>query len=120
MTFLKTSISLLFVLAMSCNTSKTITSNNENEMSTEDTNTEQKMIEAGFKKGTIIYSEEEGDCPYTIQIEENGNFFDPINLEESYKTGGLNVWVKYNGLRMMNRCIKANPVSIAEIQKRAE
>ena len=120
MTFLKTSLSLFLLLALACNSSKNTTSNNDNEMSSENNKTEQKMMEAGFKKGTIVFSEEEGDCPYTIQIEESGNFLDPINLEESYKAGGTEVWVKYNGLRRMNRCVKANPVSISEIQKRAE
>jgi len=119
MTFLKTTISLLFVFAIACNSSKNTTSN-DSEMASEKMKIEKKMMDAGFKKGTIVYSEEEGDCPYTIKIEESGNFLDPINLEESYKAGGTEVWVKYNGLRRMNRCVKANPVSIAEIQKRAE
>ena len=43
---------------------------------------------------------------------------DPINLEESMKKDGLKVWVTYQGLRMMNRCEKANPVSIVEIEMR--
>ena len=119
MTFLKTSISILFVFAIACNSSKNTTSN-DSEMSSENMKMEQKMMDAGFKKGTVVASKKEGDCPYTIQIDENENFVDPINLEEEYKTGGLEVWVKYNGLRRMNRCEKANPVSIAEIQKRAE
>lgn len=80
-----------------------------------------KMIDAGFLKGTIVVSQIKGDCPYTIQMDnDKANLLDPINLEESYMQDGVKIWFKYNGLRMMNRCEKANPVSIVEIQKRAE
>jgi hypothetical protein len=81
-----------------------------------------KMTSNGFKMGTIVTSEEEGDCAITIQLEDKDYqyFLDPINLEEGFKTNGEKVWVKFNGLRMANRCIKANPVSIVEIQKREE
>ena len=80
------------------------------------------MIEAGFIKGTIVTSKVEGDCPITIQVEgkEDAYFLDPINLEENYKKDGEKVWFKFEGLRRKNRCNKANPISIIEIQKRVE
>ncbi len=80
------------------------------------------MIEEGFIKGTIISSKIEGDCPITIQVEgkEGSYFLDPINLEDNYKNDGEKVWFKFAGLRRMNRCEKANPISIIEIQKRVE
>ena len=79
----------------------------------------EKMTDAGFTLGTIAASKEEGDCPYVIQSEINGTtvMYDPTNLEEMYKKDGMKVWYKYNGLKMMNRCEKASPIKIAEMQK---
>ena len=81
-----------------------------------------KMIEDGFKMGTIVASKAEGDCPFTIQMEgeDKPYFLDPINLDESFKKNGQKVWFTFNGLRMMNRCEKANPVSIVEMKKRED
>ncbi len=80
------------------------------------------MIEEGFIKGIIVTSKVEGDCPITIQVEgkEGSYFLDPINLEDNYKNDGEKIWFKFAGLRRMNRCEKANPISIIEIQKRVE
>ncbi len=77
-----------------------------------------KMMADGFTMGTIVASNIEGDCPYVISSEIDGNkvMYDPINLDDMYKKNGMKVWYKYNGLRMMNRCEKANPVNISEIQ----
>lgn len=84
------------------------------------TEEEMKMTEAGFMKGTIIYSSREGDCPYVIEVDDpNYNYMlDPVNLDENYKASGAKVWVKFAGMRMPNRCEKANPVNIIEIQTR--
>jgi hypothetical protein len=77
-----------------------------------------KMSEDGFKKATVIYSNSEGDCPYTISVEGETTLFDPINLDENFKTSQAKIWVKYHPLRMPNRCEKANPVEITEISER--
>ena len=71
----------------------------------------------GYLAGEVSVSKKEGDCPVTIKIPgKNGIYYlDPINLEEKYHINGLNVWFKYGGLRRMNRCQKANPVTINEI-----
>ena len=45
---------------------------------------------------------------------------DPINITEEFKKDGEKIWIKFGGLKMMNRCEKANPISIIEIQKRVE
>lgn len=78
-----------------------------------------KMMADGFTLGTVVASTVEGDCPYVISSEIDGNkvLYDPINLDDTYKKDGMKVWYKYNGLRMMNRCEKANPVSLSEIQE---
>lgn len=118
-----TTAAMALVFALSCSSSKTAKQSEEGtkdsiEMSASD----KSMIEAGFSLGTIEASTVEGDCPFTIKIDDEDTpyLLDPINLEEPYKVDGQQVWFKYSGLRMMNRCDKANPISIIEIQKREE
>lgn len=122
MILIKTMITLFTFIAISCSsTSKTTTAtDNENDMNKVTMN-EKKMMEAGFTRGTIVYSDEAGDCPYTIEVQINDNmtYFDPIDLDEKYKEDGIEVWFKYGPLRMMNRCEKANPVSIVEMINKA-
>lgn len=123
MTILKTSLGLLFLFAMACDTTKTATSENQpadTTMTTTDTSpTTKKMLAEGFIMGTIVASKEPGDCPYTIRVENDASYLlDPINLDEAYKKEGQKIWVKYAGLKMMNRCEKANPVNITDISRR--
>ena len=101
-----------------CNTTKSNV--NEEGASSSSIEEETKMTEAGFKKGTIVYSDEEGDCPYVIDVDDPDYDYmlDPINLDENYKADGVKIWFKFAGLRMPNRCEKANPINILEIQSR--
>lgn len=119
MTLLKFSFGFLFFFAIACNSSKE-TTKDTTEMNSVKQQDEQKMMDAGFKKGVVVYSNAEGDCPYTIKLEESDTYYDPINLEENYKTDGEKVWFQFNPLRRMNRCVKANPVYVSKIKKRAE
>lgn len=114
MFLIKKTLAILFmVLAFSCTCKKTvIEATNES-----DTVTEAKMLEAGFKKATVVASTLKGDCPYTLKVDGENNLFDPINLEETYKISGMQVWFTYHPLRMMNRCEKANPIEIVEMHK---
>ncbi len=119
MKFFKISLLLFSMLIISCNsTNKTASNNAENETQMETKN----MIEAGFMMGTIVHSDKEGDCPFTIQIEgvDGISFYDPINITEDFKKDGEKIWFKFTGLRMMNRCDKANPIRIEEILLRGE
>ena len=106
-------INVLFLLLfpiISCNTiDKAAFADNKTD--------EQVMIMKEYLAGEVSVSKKEGDCPVTIKIPgKNGIYYlDPINLEEKYHINGLNVWFKYGGLRRMNRCQKANPVTINEI-----
>ena len=106
----------------SCSANKKMNKETMEDKATESVKMEMnKMIEAGFTEGTIVASLAEGDCPFTIEVPgENAYFLDPINLEEEFKVNGQKIWFKYAGLRMMNRCEKANPVNLIEIQKREE
>lgn len=111
------SLSLLLILSItSCNTTNKATevkSNSEEKMD------KKEMIANGYLAGEISISTIEGDCPITIKIEgkEGTYYLDPIDLKEEFHTEGEKVWFKYAGLRRMNRCEKANPISITEIIK---
>ncbi|MEM0517928.1 MULTISPECIES: hypothetical protein [Aequorivita] len=120
--FLKIGIAIFSTLILSCGTTvkQTESTSTEETTSKEETVDPQKMIAAGYMLGTIIYSDKENDCPYTIQMPGDKMEFyylDPINLDETYKVDGLKVWVKFNGLRRMNRCDKATPAEITDIKK---
>lgn len=83
----------------------------------------QKMMEDGYLPGRIIYSDLADDCQYTIQLLEAGKEFyyvDPVNLPENFRRDNVTVWVKFKGLRRMNRCENASPVEIIEILNRDE
>ncbi len=124
--FLKIGLAIFSTLILSCGTTEKQTQTTSTTETTSETtsNTEtidpQKMMVAGYLLGTIIYSDKEGDCPYTIQMPGDKMEFyylDPINLEETYKKDGQKVWIKFNGLRRMNRCDKATPAEITDIKK---
>lgn len=121
MTLLK-SLAVIFSIAVisCCSGKKTATENSATETNNDITINTQKMMESGFSKASIVESKIEGDCPFTIKIEAGGMLLDPTNLDEGFKKHNEKIWVKYAGLRMMNRCEKANPVRIEAIQKRAE
>jgi uncharacterized protein YceK len=120
MRYLKTFLVLFAFMLLSGCTSKKTTADAMTD--TERTALNTKMMENGFKMGTIVASKVEGDCPYTIQlVDDNYSYYlDPINLDASFKKHGEKIWLKFAGLKMMNRCEKANPISIIEIQKREE
>jgi len=116
MKFLTISFLLFAILLFSCNsTNNSVSNTSKNKAQTDAKN----MTEEGFIKGTIVTSKIEGDCPIVIKIEgENGSYYlDPINLEDNFKKEGKKIWFKFGPLRRMNRCEKANPISIIEIQK---
>ena len=84
-----------------------------------DKNKDQEMIVQGYTKGTIQFSDKEGDCPYKIIVSTGNNsllYYDPTNLSERFKQDNAIVYFKFRGLRMMNRCAKATPVEITEME----
>ncbi len=127
--FLKIGLAFISALILSCGTTEkqtNTTAETTTTSTTTETNTDnekmdaKKMMAAGYLLGTIVYSDKEGDCPYTIQMPGDKMEFyylDPINLEESYKKDGQKVWIKFAGLRRMNRCDKATPAEITDIKK---
>ncbi|QNJ97310.1 hypothetical protein [Constantimarinum furrinae] len=121
MTLLKTFLLVISIGLTACCGSTKTTEGTANDNMNDNAMQDQKMVEAGFMKGVIVASTKEGDCPYTIKVIENNDYnyeLDPINMEKTYMKDGMEVWFKFTGLRMPNRCTKANPVSLTEIQKR--
>lgn len=98
----------------SCSSTKEAANKSRNEVTT--TIDQNALKEKGFSSGTIVYSDKEGDCEYTIAV-DTGATFDPINLADEYKEDGITVWFTFRGLRMANRCLSANPVEINEMVK---
>ena len=45
---------------------------------------------------------------------------DPINLDNFQYQELSKVWIKYNSLRMPNRCENSSPIQIIDIKKREE
>ncbi len=122
MKLLFTSMVTLTLVAFSCNSTKTTTKDKVTDSKTEVMDAK-KMAEDGFWEGTVVLSKAENDCPVTIKIEgkDGAYFLDPINMTEKYEgfiIDGTKVWIKYAGLRMMNRCDKASPVNIIDLQAR--
>ena len=77
-----------------------------------------KMLNEGYIKGTIVYSDKPDDCAYTIQLEGKDKvMYDPMNLEIDFQKHGEQVWFTFSPLRRMNRCIKANPIRLTDIKK---
>lgn len=118
---------LLFIATFSScltpkETSQTMETNSPSEIEAKKI-AAQKMMAEGYLPGRIIYSDLADDCEYTIQLkadEKEFYYVDPINLEQSFRRNNQTVWVKFNGLRRMNRCEKAAPVEITEIKNRDE
>jgi hypothetical protein len=67
--------------------------------------------DARYIEGVVVHSKEAGDCEYTIKT-ATGLMYDPINLDEKYQKDGAAIVFKFAGLRMPNRCTKANPIRI--------
>ena len=126
MTLLKSSLAILVLTIISCCTSsKSAGEESSNSLSKEELSiTAAKMMDSGYQRATVVVSTVEGDCPVTLQMDgDTTAFLDPINIydiDAAFRVHGTKVWVTYNGLRMMNRCVKANPISIVDMQKRAE
>ncbi len=130
MNLIKTSIFFICIVMASCNSSKS--SINDEQGNTEEitdktdmeatSKSDAEMAEEGYQKGIILAGKGKDACEYVIDIK--GGYVeqkvDPTNLDDIYKKDQALVWVKFRGLRMMNRCPEARPVEITEIQKRAK
>lgn len=101
------------ILIVACNGTKETVATKATENNMEQ---EKEMIAQGFTKGTIEYSREEGDCEYTIKLED-GRYFESSDLKDEFMKDSMTVWFSYRPLRRMSMCNKANPVAITEMKK---
>lgn len=122
MTLIKTLIiTFTVLLASNCSSSKKtmVTDPTSENKTVANSSKDASMMEEGYLKGTIVASTTEGDCPYVIEVEgKEAYFLDPTNIESTYQKDGMKIWFTYRGLRMMNRCQKANPIELVDIEKR--
>lgn len=73
-------------------------------------------VQRVYDNNTNIDSKEEGACQWFLQlINESNRILDPVNLAEEFQKDNTQVWVKFSGMRRMNRCHKANPVWIQDM-----
>lgn len=104
-------IALISIMLSGCNSKK--------QAMQEENNRDEQMIAQGYFKGTIQFSDQEGDCPYKIIVSNGDNsliFYDPTNLGEAFKKDKAIVYFKFRGLRMMNRCDRASPIEVTEME----
>ena len=107
-------LAIIFGTAGSCKSSEKVTEDAK-QVGKDKTTEVATTLDARDVEGVIVYSKEEGDCEYTIKTTA-GVMYDPINLEDRYKKNGVAVIFKFAGLRMPNRCLKANPIRIEDIR----
>ena len=110
-------VTLFILLGVCCSSKKTSTDIAPKSQINPVKKTE--LISKGFTPGIIQESPKNEDCLFTILVSVQNKqpyFLDPINLDEAYKKNDLAVFFKYKALRMMNRCQRANPVEIEEMQ----
>ena len=113
-------VAIIFGTAGSCKTSEKVSDEATTEATEvvakdKSTTAATELLDEGYVEGTIIRSKQEGDCEFTIQTTE-GVLYDPTNLADMYKKNGTKVIFKFAGLRMPNRCVKANPIRIEDIR----
>lgn len=123
MLLIKSSLTFLSVLLIACSSTNKATSEEKNVTNTKEIEMKNsEMLAAGFTMAEVVESKVEGDCPFTLKMKNKDNvyYLDPINITDEFKKDGEKVWVKYSGLRRMNRCTKASPVTVLEMEKRIE
>lgn len=114
-------LAVVFCTAGACKSSENTTQEVTEEkevMTTSDKEVQYGVgIDDNTTLGTIVYSDKEGDCEYVIMTDD-GVMFDPQNMDKAFYKDGMKVEFTFTPLRMMNRCKKANPVSLVTIKAR--
>lgn len=72
------------------------------------------FMKEGYTSGIIVHSEEEGDCEWTIKLED-GRHYESMSMKEEFKKNDLKVYFKFIPQRRMSNCTKASPIEITEI-----
>ncbi|SEB98817.1 hypothetical protein SAMN04489761_2176 [Tenacibaculum sp. MAR_2009_124] len=120
--FFKISASAFLCVLMGCNSTKQVTSK-ENESSIKETTKE--LVDKGYVKAEFVDNSQSKakTCATMIKLVNNkqSEMLDPINMDDKYsELKNSKIWIKYTSLRMKNRCDEARPVNIVDIKKREE
>lgn len=113
--FAKSTIAYTVIIFLfSCNSSKGITDKDSNKESTE------SLIQEGYVRAVIIKNKANSGCPLTVSMENSKELLDPLEIKPEDFQNEEKIWIKYNSVRMMNRCNDARPVKVIGIKKRDE
>lgn len=84
-------------------------------------NLKNSLSSQGYQKGELVKNKiSSSKCLFLIRMNNDKELLDPINLD-NFQYQELNkVWIKYNSLRMPNRCENSSPIQIIDIKKREE
>ena len=111
------------IMIFACNgTAKKVAETSDNTKEALNMNETKKMMADGYLAGTIVFGKESGDCEVMIYVENQDRkyYLDPIDLDSSFSKENMKIWFKYRPLRMANRCVKANPISMEDTKRREE
>lgn len=112
--------SILFLACQSLNSTK---ARDESRIETSSTNSSSETsalkpseahLAATITTGNHAKNRE--GCPWLLHIDNPPNqVLDPINLPQEFQRTNAKVWVKFSGMRRMNRCPEASPVWVEDI-----
>lgn len=112
--------SLLFLACQSLNPTK---AKDESHIETSSTNSSgetsalkpsEDHLAATIKVGEDTKNRQ--GCPWLLHKDGPPNqVLDPINLPQKFQKANAKVWVKFRGMRRMNRCPEASPVWVEDI-----
>lgn len=77
-------------------------------------NKKEALLNEGYTAGVITQTKEEGNCEWTITL-ENGLVYESMTMKDEFKKNGMKVFFKFLPQRRMSRCTNASPIEITEI-----
>lgn len=99
---------------MSLSSCKSTQETAKEEITTSIMDKKETILKEGYTVGTIVHSTEEGDCEWTIKLED-GRHFESLSMKDEYKKSDLKVYFKFLPQRRMSTCSKASPVQITDM-----
>ena len=109
-----TIIILPFLIMASCSAKK-ITTKTPVTTEAEKTNEEQ-IIKEGYIRAMVV-DNTKSECGFVLKKIPSGEIFLPINLEDSFKKDGIEVWLKFRPIKPVQAaCVVGMPINIEEIK----
>ncbi len=78
---------------------------------------EKRYLDKGFEKAIVIKTGLEAPCSYLIKL-DNNTLLEPQNLDQTFQSDHLAVWVSYQRQKRKSSCNNAQPVRVTGIEKR--